>query len=159
MNEHVTYSIRPLTAADSEFIGRVAPRLYHGPTASPRDPETFQQYFTALTPADLTRDAGSEAFVATTEDVGMPLGLLVMKPDADYFTGHPRAYVEILVVAEEAEGRGIGKALMAYAEQWAQARGCREVVLDVFANNPSAIAFYERIGFVPDHIRMSKPLA
>ena len=159
MSVETRFSIRPLTNEDSDFVGRVAPRLYHGPTASPRDPEQFQRYFSALTPADLTRDSGTEAFVAATENQGEPLGLLVMKPDFDYFTDHPRAYVEILVVAEEAEGRGIGKALMAHAEQWAREHGCREVVLDVFANNPSAIAFYERVGFAPDHIRMSKSLA
>jgi ribosomal protein S18 acetylase RimI-like enzyme len=48
---------------------------------------------------------------------------------------------------------------MTHAEQWGRAHGCHEVVLDVFANNASAIAFYERIGFAPDHLRMSKSLA
>jgi ribosomal protein S18 acetylase RimI-like enzyme len=147
-----------MSREDSEFLIQVAPRLYHGPTASPRDPETFQRYFADLKPADLTREPGMEAFVATASDSDEPLGLLVIKPDFDYFTDHPRAYVEILVVAEEAEGRGIGKTLMAHAEQWARDHECREVVLDVFANNDQAIAFYERIGFAPDHIRMSKSL-
>jgi ribosomal protein S18 acetylase RimI-like enzyme len=159
MSADSPFSIRPLSGADAPFLARVAPRLYHGPTASPRDPEKFQGYFSSLTPADLTREPGTEAFVATAEDPGVPLGLLVMKPDFDYFTDHPRAYVEILVVAEEAEGRGVGRALMAHAEHWGREHGCHEVVLDVFANNPSAIAFYERIGFAPDHIRMSKSLA
>lgn len=159
MSQNSRFTIRPLSAEDSEFISQVAPRLYHGPTASPRDPAKMREYFSALSPADLTRESGTEAFVATEETAGNPLGLLVIKPDLDYFTDHPRAYVEILVVAEEAEGRGVGRALMTHAEQWGRAHGCREVVLDVFANNPSAIAFYERIGFAPDHLRMSKSLA
>ncbi len=159
MSADSRFSIRPLSAEDGAFISRVALRLYHGPTASPRDPATFQEYFSALTPADLTRDPGTEAYVATREDPGTPLGLLVIKPDFDYFTDHPRAYVEILVVSEEAEGRGVGRALMAHAELWGREHGCHEVVLDVFANNPSAIAFYERLGFAPDLLRMSKSLA
>ena len=159
MSAHSEFTIRPLLEGDSEFVSRVAPRLYHGPTASPRDPERFQRYFSALTPADLTRESGTEAFVAIGDDPGHLLGLVVIKPDFDYFTDHSRAYVEILVVAEEAEGRGVGRALMAHAEQWGRAHECHEVVLDVFANNPSAIAFYERIGFASDHIRMSKSLA
>jgi ribosomal protein S18 acetylase RimI-like enzyme len=159
MSEGSALCIRPLSSEDSEFVVRVAPRLYTGQTASPRDPERMRAYFAAFTPADLTRDAGTEAFVATYEGPDEPLGLLVIKPDFDYFTDHPRAYVEILVVAEEAEGRGVGRALMAHAEEWGRAHGCHEVVLDVFANNPSAIAFYERIGFAPDHLRMSKSLA
>lgn len=159
MNSESALSIRPLSGEDSEFVSRVAPRLYPGPTTSPRDPERMQAYFTLLTPGDLTREPGTEAFVAVSEDSRTQLGLLVIKPDFDYFTDHPRAYVEILVVAEDAEGRGVGRALMAHAEQWGRTHGCHEVVLDVFANNPSAIAFYERIGFAPDHLRMSKSLA
>jgi GNAT superfamily N-acetyltransferase len=159
MSDGSAFCIRALSDEDREFVDRVAPRLYTGQTTSPRDPERMRAYFAALTPADLTRDAGTEAFVATSEGQDEPLGLLVIKPDFDYFTDHPRAYVEILVVAEEAEGRGVGRALMAHAAQWGRAHGCHEVVLDVFANNPSAIAFYERIGFAPDHVRMSKSLA
>ena len=159
MNPGSGFTIRPLSDEDDAFVSQVATRLYPGSTTSPRDPERMQSYFVALTPADLTRDPGTEAFVALGKDLANPLGLLVIKPDFDYFTDHPRAYVEILVVAEEAEGRGVGRVLMTHAEQWGRARGCQEVVLDVFANNSSAIAFYERIGFAPDHVRMSKSLA
>lgn len=159
MGEGPGFSIRPLTGEDDAFVTAVAPRLYTGPTTSPRDPVRMQAYFAAFTPSNLTREAGTEAFVATINSQGEPLGLLVIKQEFDYFTDHPRAYVEILVVAEEAEGRGVGRALMSYAEQWGREHGCHEVVLDVFANNPAAIAFYERIGFAPDHLRMSKSLA
>ena len=159
MNAGSGFTVRPLSDQDGGFVSRVATRLYPGSTTSPRDPERMQSYFAALTPGDLTRDPGTEAFVAIGEDPGNPLGLLVIKPDFDYFTDHPRAYVEILVVAEEAEGRGVGRVLMTHAEQWGRDHDCHEVVLDVFANNPSAIAFYERIGFAPDHLRMSKSLA
>ncbi|MEZ4563813.1 MAG: GNAT family N-acetyltransferase [Thermomicrobiales bacterium] len=159
MSDGSAIAIRLLTDGDGAFVTKVAPRLNHGPTASPRDPSRMQAFFAAFTPASLIREAGAEAFVATADGQDQPLGLLVIKPDLDYFTDHPRAYVEILVVAEEAEGRGIGKALMSHAEQWGREHGCLEVVLDVFANNSGAIAFYERIGFAPDHLRMSKSLA
>src|SRR5690348_434136 len=98
MTSAAGFTIRPLSAGDSEFVSRVAMRLYPGPTTSPRDPERMQRYFAALTPADLTRDPGTEGFVVIGEDSDIPLGLLVIKPDFDYFTDHPRAYVEILVV-------------------------------------------------------------
>ena len=47
---------------------------------------------------------------------------------------------------------------MHYAETWARERGMREVVLDVFAGNRRAIAFYERCGYAVDHHRMAKPV-
>jgi GNAT superfamily N-acetyltransferase len=66
--------------------------------------------------------------------------------------------VELLAVVEAATGQGIGRALMDFAERWARERSCHEVALDAFADNDSALAFYARVGFRPDHIRLSKLL-
>jgi ribosomal protein S18 acetylase RimI-like enzyme len=94
--------------------------------------------------------------VATID--GQACGVISVYPDKDYFTDHPRAYVDNLVVAQESEGKGVGRALLNYVERWARDHEFREVVLDVFASNQRAIAFYERQGYRPDHIRMAKPL-
>jgi GNAT superfamily N-acetyltransferase len=148
-------SIRPCAAEDRPFVARVAPRIHPGATASPRDRQSLDRFIARLAAGDLLIEPGTEAYVAV-EEVGTPLGLVAIHPDADYFTGHPRAYVDILVVAPEVEGRGVGRALMEHAEAWARAHRCREVVLDVFAGNEAARAFYERCGYRPDHIRMAK---
>ena len=47
---------------------------------------------------------------------------------------------------------------MDHGVAWTRDRAFREVVLDVFADNQGAIAFYERQGYRPDHVRMTKPL-
>lgn len=149
-------AIRPFEPGDVALRERLAPRLFPGPTASPRDPDAFAAFFTRFGRGE-TGDEG-EAFVATDLD-DRPLGMIVLLQDRDYFTGHPRAYVNILVVDEAAEGAGVGRGLMDFAEQWARDRGCREVCLDVFAGNERAIAFYERNGYRVDHVRMTKPLS
>lgn len=149
-------AVRPYVGADSAFLASVAGRLIPSRTASPRDAGAMQQFFANLARGRLLSEPGSEAFVATLD--GEPAGVVAVHPDADYFTGHPRAYVDILVVGENAEGHGVGRALMAQVEQWARERDCREVVLDVFSGNEHAIGFYERCGYQPDHIRMTKPL-
>ncbi len=149
-------AVRPFSAEDQPFLSRVAPRIHPGQTVSPRDPEAFDRFFSDLERGRLLSEPGAEAFVATID--GEPCGLISVHPDKDYFTDHPRAYVDILVVAREAEGRGVGRALMDHVERWARDRGFREVVLDVFSDNRGAIAFYERQGYRPDHIRMAKPL-
>ena len=149
-------AIRPLADEDLPFLARIAPRLDHGPTVSPRDPERMREVFAGIGRREHAMP-GEEMFVAEDE-AGQPLGAIALVPDTDWFTGHPRAYVNVLVVAEEAEGRGVGRALMAHAERWARERGCREVCLDVFAGNAGATAFYERLGYRPDHVRMAKPL-
>jgi ribosomal protein S18 acetylase RimI-like enzyme len=47
---------------------------------------------------------------------------------------------------------------MDHVDGWARAQAFRDVVLDLFADNQGAIAFYERQGYRPDHVRMAKPL-
>lgn len=149
--------IRPFRAEDRPFLARVAHRIRPDQTASPREPAALDRFFSDLENGRILTEPGAEVFVATLE--GQACGVVAVHPDVDYFTGHPRAYVDILVVAAEAEGKGVGHALMAYVEGWARNHSCREVVLDVFAENRGAIAFYERQGYRPDHIRMAKPLA
>jgi GNAT superfamily N-acetyltransferase len=149
-------AVRPFSPEDQPFLTRVAPRIHPGQTVSPRDPEALDRFFSDLQRGKLLTEPGAEAFVATID--GEPCGVVSVHPDEDYFTGHLRAYVDILVVAREAEGKGVGHALMDRVERWARDRAFREVVLDVFAGNQGAIAFYERQGYRPDHIRMAKPL-
>jgi GNAT superfamily N-acetyltransferase len=149
-------AVRPYEAHDAAFLASIAQRLNPQQSTSPRDPVTMERFFADLAHGRLLSEPGSEAFVATID--GAPGGIVAVHPDADYFTGHPRAYVDILVVAEEAEGRGVGSALMRHVERWARDHGCLEVVLDVFAGNAGATAFYERNGYRPDHIRMTKSL-
>jgi GNAT superfamily N-acetyltransferase len=150
------WTIRPFDEArDGAFRVRVAQRLNPGTTVSPRDPAILQAYFDAFGRGE--KGTEGETFIAARPD-GEAAGLLALFSEKDYFTGHARAYVNFLVVDESAEGQGAGSALMGYAEHWARAHGCHEVCLDVWGSNSGAIAFYERLGYRPDHLRMARSL-
>ena len=149
-------AVRPFSPEDRPFLARVAFRMHPGQTASPRDPEAFDRFFSDLGDREFLNKPGAQAFVATIDD--QPCGLISFYSDKDHFTDHPRAYVDNLVVTEESERKGVGRTLLDFVERWARDHGFREVVLDVFAKNHGAIAFYERQGNRPDHIRMAKPL-
>ena len=58
-------------------------------------------------------------------------------------------FVEIggLVVSESVQRRGVGRLLMAEAEAWALAHGCREVRLRSNIVRAGAHRFYESIGY------------
>ena len=155
---HPTITVRPFTEADRPFFRAIVGRLHPGETVAPRDPTAMADFFRRVGAGEVEQPPGAETFVAV-DGAGDPLGVIVLHPSADYFTGHGRAYVEILVVAEAAEGKGAGRALMRHAEDWARERGFVEVSLDVFAGNARARAFYERAGYRPDHVRMVKRLA
>lgn len=52
-----------------------------------------------------------------------------------------------LVVAEKTRRLGVGRALMAEAEKWAQAKQCVKVILRSSVRRTEAHQFYERIGY------------
>lgn len=52
-----------------------------------------------------------------------------------------------LVIAPQARGLGLGRALLATAERHARTRGCRSMRLEVRVDNRQAISLYESVGY------------
>lgn len=148
-------AIRPFRPGDAALEELVAPRPNPGATASPRDEAALAAFFERFRRGE--SDDEGESFVATDLD-GRPPRMIVLL-DRDYFTGHQRACVNILVVDEAAEGQGVGSGLMGFAEQWARDHRCLEVCLDVFAGHGRAVGLYERNGYRVDRVRMTKPVS
>ncbi|MEQ9040829.1 MAG: GNAT family N-acetyltransferase [Silicimonas sp.] len=61
-----------------------------------------------------------------------------------------RLWLSDLVVTERCRKRGIGGALIASLRQRAVELGCDTIVLELWARNSSARAFYHRVGAVRD---------
>jgi GNAT superfamily N-acetyltransferase len=57
------------------------------------------------------------------------------------------AYLNLLLVAEGWQSKGVGAALLKDAERRARASGCRHMVFLVTARNRRARAFYRRLGY------------
>lgn len=150
--------IRPATARDREWILPLAPRLhaFGPPPFRPRD--VMDRAVTASIDAALTgASPGAEVLVAEGAG-GSPLGFVHLHGARDFFTGEEHGHVSDIVVAPGAEGRGVGRALMAAAEDWARGRGYRLLSLNVFEDNARARTLYERLGYQPDIRRMIKTL-
>ena len=60
-----------------------------------------------------------------------------------------RAWIEDVVVEEEASGRGVGSALNRAALDIARARGCKTVDLTSRPSREAANRLYQRLGFAP----------
>ena len=58
-----------------------------------------------------------------------------------------------LMVAASHRRRGLGRALLGAAVEWARGGGVRKLELHVFPHNAPAIALYERFGFVREGYR------
>nr|WP_253190616.1 GNAT family acetyltransferase [Sphingomonas sp. LM7] len=61
------------------------------------------------------------------------------------FDGH-RGWVYYLAVAPDRRGEGLGRALMAAAEDWLRARGAPKIQLMVREDNHAALGFYRALG-------------
>ena len=62
------------------------------------------------------------------------------------FDGH-RGWVYYLAVDPGARRGGLGRAMMAAAEDWLRARGAPKIQLMVREDNAAVAAFYERLGY------------
>jgi ribosomal protein S18 acetylase RimI-like enzyme len=56
-------------------------------------------------------------------------------------------YLQLLLVAESHQSRGLGASLLARGERQARASGCRHMVMLVTKTNRRARSFYERHGY------------
>ena len=67
--------------------------------------------------------------------------------------GH-RGWVYYLAVLEDARGRGLGREMMAAAEDWLRDRGVVKVHLMVRGSNAGVIGFYEALGYEDADVRV-----
>ena len=159
MPDSVAFIVRPAVANDRAQVLALVPRLRAfgapPPLHSPEELDagearTLERYFDV--PSEHTR-----LFVAQGAD-GAVLGAAYVEQAMDYFTLEAHGHLGILAVAANAEGRGIGRALLESVEQWARAQGYRFVTLNVFTTNERALSVYERAGYRADTVRYVKEL-
>jgi aminoglycoside 6'-N-acetyltransferase I len=62
-------------------------------------------------------------------------------------TAHPVGFVEGWFVYEPLRHRGIGRALMHAAEQWARAQGCIEMASDTWIDHTLSQTAHQSLGF------------
>lgn len=150
--------IRPAGAGDAGWILPLSARLHDfGPPPFRPRPVMDEAVASAIGSALGPPRADAAVFAAEDEE-GRPLGFVHVHTLRDFFTGEEHGHVSDLVVAEGAEGRGVGRALMAAGEEWSRVQGHRLLTLNVFDRNVRARALYDRLGFEPDTTRLVKVL-
>ena len=107
--------------------------------------------------ADL-EDSPMQSVIFVAEEDGIALGFVQLQVEKDWISRQRHAHLERLAVARAAEGKGIAKELMAYAEKWAKANNFPMITLNCFTTNKRAIGFYEHLGFEAETVKMAKQL-
>jgi len=127
-------AIRPAVADDAPALARLLAHLGY-----PADPADLPDRLLRL------RSGGDDAFVAVID--GETAGLATVHSRAVLHLARPVAQLTALVVPPERRGRGVGRALVAAAEQWARAQGAERLVVTTALHRADAPLFYERLGF------------
>ncbi len=149
---------RAARAADCDAVLALVPRLRAFGPGPLRPPEamdageirTLEKFFDSPLP-------GTSLWVAE-DATGRVIGAAFVEEARDYFTRETHGHLGIVMVDEAAEGMGVGRALLACAEQWSTGRNHRFLTLNVFPENERAIAIYERAGYRPDAVKYVKVL-
>ena len=97
---------------------------------------------TAWTPAqfwaELARANRDYVVCEDAEGIAGYAGLMTVPPTAD---------IQTIAVAPRAQGRGLARTMLDHLLVRADDSGCTEALLEVAADNGTAIALYERSGF------------
>lgn len=102
-------------------------------------------------------DESRPIFVAEDESgtvLGYSFCIFVQHIGNNILTDIKTLYIDDLCVDESARGKGIGRALYNYVVDYARASGCYNVTLNVWADNTSALGFYEALGLHKQKIGM-----
>lgn len=112
------------------------------------DAELVREWAQGQAPATFIR-------VATDGD-DQPIAVAIVTMNKDHFSKESNGHLEVLTVAEEADGQGIGRQLLAEVEAEARQRGAQTMSLHVIGNNERARHVYKKVGYDEEMIRAIK---
>jgi ribosomal protein S18 acetylase RimI-like enzyme len=158
MSDNV-FQIRLASPDDDDFIIGLVPRFVDFPLpAWRRRNECIEGIRKDIAGHLEDSPANSFIFVLVDADSGRRLGFIHLQKNRDFFNGRSNVHISDLAVAPGQDGRGIGRALLDHAREWASAHHCHMLTLAVFPGNERARKMYEAAGFGVDLLRMARPL-
>jgi ribosomal protein S18 acetylase RimI-like enzyme len=135
-------TVKKATLADAAAVAALfdAYRIYYEQSSDLAGAEHFV--------AERLRNGESVIYLALDE--GRPVGFTQLYP---FFTsvGMKRAWVlNDLYVTEDYRNRGVGRALIAAAQDLARSTSAKWIMLQTYTSNVNAQALYEKLGFEKD---------
>jgi ribosomal protein S18 acetylase RimI-like enzyme len=128
-------SVRPAEPEDAAAVGDLVRASYSKYVERiGKEPAPMLEDYAALIRA-------GEVWVMAGEAGGEVLGVLVMRPAGDHL------FVDNVAVAPGHQGRGLGRELVAFAEERAQGAGLAEIRLYTNEEMRENLAVYGKLGF------------
>jgi GNAT superfamily N-acetyltransferase len=135
MSKMGDFRVRPVAVGDAAALGPLLAQLGYA-----LDEGEIRQRIARIAAA------GEHYLMAAEDSEGSLIALLHVYGRAA-LEKPPEAVVQALVVEDRLRGRGVGRAMMALAEQWARDAGYRCVSLGSQISRDGAHAFYEGLGY------------
>jgi ribosomal protein S18 acetylase RimI-like enzyme len=146
--------VRWFEEADRSAVLALAPRLAEG-VASWRPGEMVLSAVAGWVVEALERAAEPGRFVLVADEDGAVMGF-ASGEERRHWSGDPELYVGELAVDPQYEGRGVGRALIDAVTAYAKQLGLVTITLDTGAANTNARAFYKRLGFEEEDVKLTK---
>lgn len=144
-------AIRPLWQSVDDLHRAALPALFQTPPDSWPDIEIVE-----------TLIAGPDSAIYVAESEGVVVGfvtpLLMRRPETPIRPARTFVEIDNMAVNPAHQRRGIGRALMAAAKDWAKDHGAKSIDLNVYAFNDPASRLYEMSGFTPMLHRLTKDI-
>ena len=139
--------LRELEQALVVFERDIEPTLKEGPL----------EYYDI--PALIADTQNAVVLVLESDGEIMACGLAQIRENNPSHRNAQYGYVGLMYVSPEHRGQGLGRRIIQELEQWCVEKGLKEMQLDVYASNSSAIGAYAKAGFSPYISRMRKDLS
>lgn len=154
----MSFEVRQAVGEDGDAILALMPRLASFDVPQSRNPVDLWRSDAAMFRRWLDGEA-EECFVhVAVDDANQLLGFTLVSLRPELLSHEPSAHLEAIAVSEDAEGSGIGQALLTAAENEARTKGAKTMTLHVFAVNGRARRFYEKSGYDGELLRYIKAL-
>ena len=155
----MSVQVRSAVSDDGETIMALMPRLASFDVPKSRNPVDLWRSDAAMFQRWLDGEA-AECFVhVAVDDAQKVLGFTMVSVGPELLSHAPSAHLEAIAVGDGAEGMGVGRALLAAAENEAKSQGAKTMTLHVFSSNTRARVFYEQSGYDGELLRYIKELA
>lgn len=103
----------------------------------------------------LIEDPNTFLAVADVQGSVVGSGYVQIRASDDYYTHDQHGYLGFIFVDEKFRGKGLANRIINCLKAWANERGVTYFTLDVYADNQSALAAYERAGFKRVAVKMA----
>jgi ribosomal protein S18 acetylase RimI-like enzyme len=142
------HAICQLLAEGGKLHAQALPTLLKSPDIS--KPEKFVN--------DILQDEASHILVAEVNQQVVGYIQFNHREEKEHVVVVPRSYVSVssLIVKEEYQRQGIGKALMQRVHEWAEEHNIDDIELNVYEFNTPAQGFYEKLGYQTISRRMKR---